>query len=73
MLRIRDELVPFIKLDHTFGMPPSKEDNRRVVIVSSEGRRIGLVVDDVLGQHQTVIKTFSRFHRNIEGFAGVSR
>jgi two-component system chemotaxis sensor kinase CheA len=70
MLRIRDELVPFIKLDRTFGMAPSREENRRVVIVSSEGRRIGLVVDDVLGQHQTVIKTFSRFHRNIQGFAG---
>jgi two-component system chemotaxis sensor kinase CheA len=27
-------------------------------------------VDDILGQHQTVIKTFSQFHRDIAGFAG---
>ncbi|MEM6376484.1 MAG: chemotaxis protein CheA, partial [Pseudomonadota bacterium] len=70
MLRIRDELVPFMKLDETFGMPPSEEAHPRVVIVSTEGRRIGLVVDDVLGQHQTVIKTFSCYHRDIQGFAG---
>ncbi|PWJ09695.1 chemotaxis protein CheA [Jannaschia seohaensis] len=70
MLRIRDELVPFIRLREIFGIPPSDGPTRRAVIVSAEGRRIGLVVDDVLGQHQTVIKTFSCFHRDIEGFAG---
>jgi two-component system chemotaxis sensor kinase CheA len=70
LLRIRDELVPFIKLDERFGLPPCENNRRRVVIVSAEGRRIGLVVDDILGQHQTVIKTFSQFHRDIAGFAG---
>ena len=70
LMRIREELVPYIKLDEFFGWPTSDQRGRRVVIVSSDGRRIGLVVDDVLGQHQTVIKTFSQFHRQIEGFAG---
>lgn len=70
LLQIRDELVPFLNLDEIFEFEKSKEDTRRVVIVNSDGRRVGLVVDDTLGQHQTVIKVFSRFHRDIEGFAG---
>lgn len=70
LLQIRDDLVPFLNLDELFSFPPSEEETRRVVIVSSEGKRIGLVVDDTLGQHQTVIKTFSAFHRNIKGLAG---
>lgn len=70
LLRIREELVPFLKLDELFGFPPSAEATRRVVIVGADGRRVGLVVDDILGQHQTVIKTLSVFHRDIEGFAG---
>ncbi|MEQ9259413.1 MAG: chemotaxis protein CheA [Roseovarius sp.] len=70
LLRIRDEMVPFIKLDERLGLRSDGRAPLRVVIVSAEGRRIGLVVDDILGQHQTVIKTFSLFHRDVPGFAG---
>lgn len=70
LLQIRDELVPFLNLDEIFEFPKSAEATRRVVIVSAEGLRVGLVVDDTLGQHQTVIKTFSHFHRDVDGFAG---
>jgi two-component system chemotaxis sensor kinase CheA len=31
---------------------------------------VGLVVDDIVGQHQTVIKPLSGYHRDIEGLAG---
>ncbi|SDZ17602.1 two-component system, chemotaxis family, sensor kinase CheA [Jannaschia faecimaris] len=70
LLKIRDELVPFVKLDRAFGKQSEDGTRRRVVIVNDQRLRVGLVVDDVIGQHQTVIKTFSRFHRNIPGFAG---
>ncbi|MBM9593598.1 chemotaxis protein CheA [Roseitranquillus sediminis] len=70
ILRIRDQLVPFVALDTQFGFPPSDRKRRRVAIVSVEGRRVGLVVDDVLGQHQTVVKPLSAYHRGIEGLAG---
>ncbi len=70
LLKIRDEMVPFIKLDELLAIDTDAPEDRRVIIVSNEGRRIGLVVDDVLGQHQTVIKTFSQYHRDVEGFAG---
>ena len=34
--------------------------------------RVGLVVDQVIGQHQTVIKSLSRMHRDLEGFSGAT-
>lgn len=70
ILRIRDELVPFLSLDALFGFERAEAADRRVVITSVEGRRLGLVVDEVIGQHQTVIKPLSLYHRGIEGLAG---
>lgn len=56
ILRIRDQLVPYVSLDTLFGFERMESDVRRVVITSVDGRRTGLVVDEVVGQHQTVIK-----------------
>lgn len=72
MLQIREHLVPFLDLDDVFGRPASTEARRRVVIVKADGTRVGFVVDDILGQNQTVIKTLSAFHRDVEGFAGAT-
>jgi two-component system chemotaxis sensor kinase CheA len=72
MLQIREHLVPFLDLDDVFSLEPSTEPRRRVVIVKADGAQVGLVVDDILGQNQTVIKTLSAFHRGVEGFAGAT-
>lgn len=72
ILQIREHLVPFLDLDDVFSRPPSTEPRRRVVIVKADGARIGLVVDDILGQNQTVIKTLSVYHRDVQGFAGAT-
>lgn len=72
MLCIREHLVPFLELDAVFGQAPSTETGRRVVIVKADGQRLGLVVDDILGQNQTVIKSLSQYHRGVEGFAGAT-
>ncbi|MEM6487280.1 MAG: chemotaxis protein CheA [Pseudomonadota bacterium] len=71
LLRIRDELVPYLALDEHFGFPRTgKATGRRVIVVGGEGRRTGLVIDEIIGQHQTVIKPLSLYHRRIDGLAG---
>ena len=70
LMRIRDDLVPFLDLNAFFGSEPTFGNHRRVVVVNAEEKRVGLVVDDVLGQHQTVIKSLSAFHRDVEGLSG---
>ena len=69
IINIRDELVPFLDLGEVFNFG-NNDDRNRLVIVNADGRRVGLMVDDVIGQHQTVIKSLSTFHRQVEGLAG---
>ncbi|PUB16438.1 chemotaxis protein CheA [Yoonia sediminilitoris] len=71
-IQIRSETVPFLNLDTLFGMMHAKEERQRVVIVRVDGARIGLVVDDILGQSQTVIKSLSAYHRDIPGLGGAT-
>jgi two-component system chemotaxis sensor kinase CheA len=72
MLRVRDAMVPFFDLGRLFRQPTDEGALRRVVIVNANGRRLGLMVDDILGQNQTVIKTLSPFHRDIGVFSGAT-
>ncbi|MEE4119677.1 MAG: chemotaxis protein CheA [Paracoccaceae bacterium] len=72
VVRIRDELVPYVELDRVFGLAASGELSRRVVIVRASGARVGLVVDDILGQSQTVIKSLSPYHRAVPGLGGAT-
>ncbi|CAK0753975.1 two-component system, chemotaxis family, sensor kinase CheA [Gammaproteobacteria bacterium] len=71
-LNIRGEIVAFIRLRQLFNMPGTVPDIQKVVIVAFGESRIGLVVDQVIGQHQTVIKSLSRLHRDLEGFSGAT-
>jgi two-component system chemotaxis sensor kinase CheA len=69
---VRGEVVPYIRLRDQFkinGQPPAIE---QIVITQVENRRIGLVVDQVIGEHQTVIKTLSRAYRKVEEIAGAT-
>ena len=69
-IAVRGELVPYIDLREAFrlaGEPPSIE---KVVIVQHEQQRVGLVVDRVLGTHQTVLQPLGRFFRHIEVVSG---
>lgn len=72
MLQIREHLVPFLDLVQVFGMSDSHEPRRRVVIIRADGTQLGLVVDDILGQNQTVIKPLSIYHRDVAGLAGAT-
>lgn len=71
-LNIRDELVPFIRLRELFGTTSPPDPYQKVVIISAGERRIGLVVDQVLGDHQTVIKSLSKLHADVASFSGAT-
>jgi len=74
MLEIRDELVPFVPLEEMLGLPSdaAPDDMRRVVVTRSDGMRSGFVVDDIIGQAQTVIKPLSQHHDHIAGLSGAT-
>lgn len=69
---VRDELVPYIALRDLFDAPGAEPRSEKVVIVHHEGERVGVVVDRVLGEHQTVIQPLGRFYRSVEVFSGAT-
>ncbi|MEA1672031.1 chemotaxis protein CheA [Nitrospirillum sp. BR 11163] len=71
-LNIRGDLVPFLRLRELFQVSEPPDRYQKAVIVSFGGRRVGLVVDQVIGNHQTVIKSLSKLHADVETFAGAT-
>ena len=71
-LNIRGGLVPFMRLRDEFRSRQPADPYQKVVIVSTGERRIGLVVDQVIGDHQTVIKSLSKLHAAVDSFSGAS-
>lgn len=72
MVSVRDKIIPYIHLREMFevnGTPPLLE---QLVITTIDGNRIGFVVDNILGQHQTVIKTLGIAYKNVEGVSGAT-
>ncbi len=65
-ISLRDSLVPFLRLRDLFATGTKPDPYQKMVVVSTGNERVGLVVDQIIGDHQTVIKSMSRLHRNVE-------
>ncbi len=70
----RGDYVPVIRLHELFGVEPRsrKLDEGLIVIVEGDGRRVGLFVDDLLGQQQVVIKSLETNYGHIDGVSGAT-
>ncbi|MEQ8270796.1 chemotaxis protein CheW [Algiphilus sp.] len=74
LLRMRGDFVPIVSMRARLGTPgeapPLTESI--AILVEAEGRRIALVVDQLIGQQQAVVKSLSTNFRRIEGIAGAT-
>jgi two-component system chemotaxis sensor kinase CheA len=74
VFRLRDEYLPIVKLCDQFGIEP---DSRRaedglLVVIESDGKRAGVLVDDLLAQQQVVIKSLESNFKPVAGVAGAT-
>jgi two-component system chemotaxis sensor kinase CheA len=72
VVTVRGELIPYIHLRETFGTHTNQAEIEKVVIVQHQDQRVGLVVDRVLGSHQTVIQSLGSFYGNVDLFSGAT-
>lgn len=74
VLRLRDDYIPIIPLYEVFEVEPDSVDieNSLVVVVESEGIKVGLVVDELQAQQQVVIKSLESNYRSVEGISGAT-
>jgi two-component system, chemotaxis family, sensor kinase CheA len=74
VFHLRDEYLPIVKLCDQFGVEPdsrSAEDGL-LVVVEAEGKRAGVLVDDLLAQQQVVIKSLESNFKAVSGIAGAT-
>ncbi|MBN2524927.1 MAG: chemotaxis protein CheA [Deltaproteobacteria bacterium] len=72
LLKVRGELVPFVRLREVFGIKTKESKLEEAVVVEMGDSRIGIVVDRIVGDHQTVIKSLGHLYRNVQGVSGAT-
>lgn len=70
----RDSYVPIVRLHEVFGLQPRAGQLHEglIMVVEGDGRRVGLFVDDLLGQQQVVIKSLETNFRRVDGVSGAT-
>ncbi len=72
LMRVRGELVPYIRLREVFQVWSKPSEVEETVIVNFNDSRLGLVVDHIIGDHQTVIKSLGKIYQDVEGVSAAT-
>lgn len=74
VVSVRGQALPIIRLYEQFDVIPNVTDPTQglLVIVEREGRRVALLVDELLGQQQVVIKSLETNYRKVPGVSGAT-
>ncbi|WP_028894905.1 chemotaxis protein CheA [Syntrophorhabdus aromaticivorans] len=72
LVDLRGQLVPYIRLRESFGIEGQRPELEQVVITEAGGHKMGFTVDQVIGEHQTVIKSLSKVYKNVDGVSGAT-
>ena len=64
--------MPYVRLREWFGVTGARPPIEQIAIAHAGGQRFGVVIDHVIGQHQTVIKSLGRAYKNAEGISGAT-
>jgi two-component system chemotaxis sensor kinase CheA len=71
-IQLRGAVVPYLRLREHFACIGPAPRREQVVVIHNAGERVGLVVDKVIGSHQTVIKSMGRMLQSTPGFSGAT-
>ena len=71
---LREEYIPILRLDRLFGLRQGDAvlDGSLLVVIESEGQKIGVVVDELLAQQQVVIKSLEDNYIRVLGVSGAT-
>jgi two-component system chemotaxis sensor kinase CheA len=70
MLNLRGEVLPFIRLREFFDVEGALPQRENVVVIAAGGHKAGIVVDQLLGEFQTVIKPLGNLFKHLRGIGG---
>ncbi len=72
LARVRGHLVPYVPLREEFAIEGTQPAVQQIVITQINGQQLGFVVDNVIGEHQTVIKSLGPMYRDVQCVSGAT-
>ena len=74
LVKVRDEYMPVLALEKIFQVPrvDASVSSTIMVVVEAEGSRVALLVDELLGQHQVVVKNLESNYRKVPNVSGAT-
>lgn len=72
VVMLRGQIIPYIKLRDTFKIDGNAPAIQQVVITNVNHQRVGFTVDQVVGEYQTVIKSWGKFCSDTPGITGAT-
>jgi len=73
VVEVRNEYLPLMQLDQLFDVPRAAEHAGGImIVVEAEGARAALLVDELIGQHQVVVKNLEANYRKVPGISGAT-
>ncbi|MCO5105104.1 MAG: chemotaxis protein CheW [Burkholderiaceae bacterium] len=74
LVKVREEYMPVIAMEKIFQVPRNGSDRSStiMVVVEADGSRVALLVDELLGQHQVVVKNLESNYRKVPNVSGAT-
>ena len=74
LINVRETYLPMIRMHEVFALQPEYTDPTKAIllILETEGERVAVMVDEILGQQQVVIKSMEQNSRKVDGIAGAT-
>ena len=72
IISIRDEAVPYVRLRDHFHVRSDLPAREQMLIIKMNDTRIGFVVDEIIGEHQIVIKNLGKMLNHVAGLSGAT-
>ena len=75
IIRLRDSILPIVRLEEIFNLKSNDHREKRnfyIVVLGLAEKKIGLVVDALIGQKEVVIKSLGSYLKNVKGIAGAT-
>ena len=74
LINVRETYLPMIRMYEVFALSPEYTDPTKAIllILETEGERVAVMVDEILGQQQVVIKSMEQNFRKVDGIAGAT-
>ncbi|WP_321991710.1 chemotaxis protein CheA [Marispirochaeta aestuarii] len=72
LISYRESLIPYVHLARSLDIPEQDSRRKQMVVIETSHGRMGIMVDEVLGDHQTVIKSLGNMFKEQKSFSGAS-